>query len=341
MAKVSVIIPFYNASKHIVQCIQSIQSQTYKDFEVLFIDDCSTDNSSVLLQQTWAEQNNNILARFYKTDNNSGPGVARNLGLAQASGEYILFIDIDDSMDKEMLELLITEAETHNLDITECQAIKIEEGGNEEEHELLSNPSFAGKNVSDKRRRKLLTTYTAYIWTLLFKKEFLKKYNIQFPAQRYSEDNAFIGCCLLTVSRFGHVKRPLYYYRVDKESLLNKKNKDKYNEKRRSFDHILNFANKNGLYTNYEKELEFSYLKKGYLRPLLDYLKENDAPQSEQILNMEDHLYELFPTIDKNPYLEKNLNVRFAFNLIHLAPGIVTSGTQVLKDLKKLLSGNK
>ena len=175
----------------------------------------------------------------------------------------------------------------------------------------------------------------------MFKKEFLKKYNIQFPAQRYSEDNAFIGCCLLTVSRFGHVKRPLYYYRVDKESLLNKKNENKYNEKRRSFDHILNFANKNGLYTNYEKELEFSYLKKGYLRPLLDYLKENDAPQSEQILNMEDHLYELFPTIDKNPYLEKNLNVRFAFNLIHLAPGIVTSGTQVLKDLKKLLSGNK
>ena len=61
----------------------------------------------------------------------------------------------------------------------------------------------------------------------------------------------------------------------------------------------------------------------------------------EQILNMEDVLYELFPTIDKNPYLEKNLNVRFAFNLIHLAPGIVTSGTQILKDLKKLLSGNK
>ena len=53
------------------------------------------------------------------------------------------------------------------------------------------------------------------------------------------------------------------------------------------------------------------------------------------------NLAQLFPTIDKNPYLEKNLNVRFAFNLIHLAPGIVTSGTQVLKDLKKLLSGNK
>lgn len=83
MANISVIIPFYNASKHIVQCIRSIQSQTYKDFEVLFIDDCSTDNSSTLLQQTWEEQNNNILARFYKTEKNSGPGVARNIGLAQ------------------------------------------------------------------------------------------------------------------------------------------------------------------------------------------------------------------------------------------------------------------
>jgi glycosyltransferase involved in cell wall biosynthesis len=341
MANISVIIPFYNASKHIVQCIRSIQSQTYKDFEVLFIDDCSTDNSSTLLQETWEEQNNNILARFYKTEKNSGPGVARNIGLAQASGKYILFIDIDDSMDKEMLELLITEAETHNLDITECQAIKIEAGENDEEHELLSNPSFAGKNVSDKRRKKLLTTYTAYIWTLLFKKEFLNKYNIQFPTQRYSEDNAFIGCCLLTASRFGHLKKPLYYYRAEKDSLSNKINENKYNEKRKSFDYLLDFARKNGLYADYEKELEYCYLKKGYLRPLLDYLKENNSPQSEQILNMEDVLYELFPTIDKNPYLEKNLNVRFAFNLIHLAPGIVTSGTQILKDLKKLLSGNK
>ena len=87
--------------------------------------------------------------------------------------------------------------------------------------------------------------------------------------------------------------------------------------------------------------IHISEVAESYVNDVNDYLKENDAPQSEQILDMEDHLYELFPTIDKNPYLEKNLNVRFAFNLIHLAPGIVTSGTQVLKDLKKLLSGNK
>lgn len=339
MVKISVIIPFYNASRHISQCTKSINAQTYKDFEIIFVDDCSTDNSSILLQKTIEELNNDITVRFYKTDKNSGPGVARNIGLKEASGEYILFVDIDDTMNEEMLEQLVTEAEKHNLDITECQAIKVEEGENE--FEILSNSSFAGKNISDKRRRKLLTTYTAYIWTLLFKKEFLIKNNIEFPPQRYSEDNAFIGCCLLTAERFGQIKKPLYYYHVEKDSLSYKRNGNKYNEKRKSFEYLLNFAHKKDLHTSYEKELEYCYLKKGYLRPLLDYLKENNSPQSEQILEMEDHLYELFPNINKNPYLDKNLDIRVAFNLIHLAPGVVTSGTQILKEIKRLLSGNK
>ena len=339
MAKISIIIPFYNAAKHIDRCVKSILSQTYRDFEVLFIDDCSTDDSLAILQQKYNEEKIEIPFRFYKTQVNSGPGVARNLGLQNAIGEYILFIDIDDTMDKEMIEQLIEEAEKHNLDIVECQALKIEDGENE--HDLLSNPSFAGKNITDKRRRKLLTTYVAYLWTMLFKRQFLTDNNILFPPQRNSEDSVFIACCLLLVERLGQVQKPLYYYRIYKDSLPNKTNDNKYIEKRNAFDFLLDFTKRKNLYHSYEKELEYCYLKKGYLRPLLDYLKDSNSPKNDQILEMEEHLHELFPNIDKNPYLEKNLNIRFAYNLIHLAPGIVTSGSLLLKELKKLLSGNK
>lgn len=341
MVKVSVIIPLYNAVRHIENCIKSITSQSYKGFEVIFVDDCSTDDSLALLKEKCSTLRDDIRFRFLQTTQNSGPGTARNIGLKSAEGEYVIFVDIDDTMDKEMLTILTEEAIANDLEITECQALKVDSYDGSNEHDLLSNPSIPNSKISDKRRRKLLTSYVAYIWTMLFQKEFLLKNNIEFPPQRNSEDSAFIGCCLLMVERMGQVRKPLYYYQTQNDSLSNNINSSKYNEKRASFNYMLEFAKKKGLFENFREELEFCYLKKGYLRPLLDYLKECNHPQSEEVLNMEDELYELFPNIEKNHYLEKSMNIRFAFNIIHMAPGVITSGSQILKDLKRLLGGNK
>ena len=99
---VSVIVPFYNAQFHIQKCIDVLLNQDFtKSFEIIMIDDASTDNSKNILNQ-----NNNKKISLYSLTENSGPGAARNLGLKMAKGKYIFFHDVDDTVDPNILTVL-------------------------------------------------------------------------------------------------------------------------------------------------------------------------------------------------------------------------------------------
>ena len=93
--KISVIVPVYNAEKYLTACLDSILSQTYQDFELILVDDCSTDNSVALLEEL-LEQRKDVRLRLVKKERNQGAAAARNTGLDMASGRYIAFLDADD-----------------------------------------------------------------------------------------------------------------------------------------------------------------------------------------------------------------------------------------------------
>lgn len=101
MAKISVVIPCYNSSLHLDYAIRSVLNQSFSDLDVVLVDDCSTDDSFVKMKR-WASVNRKI--RFFQTENNSGPGKARNLGIEKSLGDYIAFIDADDVWDATKLE---------------------------------------------------------------------------------------------------------------------------------------------------------------------------------------------------------------------------------------------
>ena len=100
--KISVIVPVFNSSKYISRCIESILNQTYNNFELILVDDGSIDNSLSILKEY--ETKDKRIKVF--TQKNSGPGVARNLGIAKATGDYIVFVDSDDYIDEEYFDLL-------------------------------------------------------------------------------------------------------------------------------------------------------------------------------------------------------------------------------------------
>ena len=113
MSRVSVIIPVYNAEKYVEECVRSVREQTLSDMEIFLIDDGSTDGSPEILASLAAEDGR---IRLFRREN-GGAGLARNVGLENARGEYIAFVDADDLIDRNMLEFLVTAAEQHDADM--------------------------------------------------------------------------------------------------------------------------------------------------------------------------------------------------------------------------------
>ncbi len=99
----SIIIPMYNAEKYIKVCVGSVLAQTFQDFEIIIIDDCSTDNSYKICQELYG---NNKKIRLIRHEKNQGAGFARNNGIKNSHGEYIMFVDSDDAIMPYSLEKL-------------------------------------------------------------------------------------------------------------------------------------------------------------------------------------------------------------------------------------------
>ena len=125
--KVSVITPVYNCEKLIKETINSVQNQTYKNWEMLLVDDCSTDNSANIIKEI-AKSDNRI--KYYKLEKNSGAAIARNIALKESTGSFIAYLDSDDLWKKEKLEKQIKFMIQNNYAFTCTDYEKIDEDGN-------------------------------------------------------------------------------------------------------------------------------------------------------------------------------------------------------------------
>ncbi|GEL68112.1 glycosyltransferase family 2 protein [Marinilactibacillus psychrotolerans] len=147
--KVSVIIPVYNAEKFLSQTIQSILNQTYENYEIILIDDCSTDNSKNIIEEFICKDSR---IKLYELDNNSGAAVSRNKGLKVSEGQYIAFIDSDDLWKENKLEKQIKFMEQNNFGFTFTNYEMISENG-----EVLK----ASMKIPNKLDYKMLLKNTA------------------------------------------------------------------------------------------------------------------------------------------------------------------------------------
>lgn len=191
---VSIIIPSYNAARYLPKCIESIINQSYKNLEILIIDDGSTDNSYQICNN-YADHDNRI--RIISSEN-KGPANARNIGLKNSRGEFISFVDADDFIEENTLSLLIRGYHQSKADLIIGNFRKIKNGVNEERRDipLLENTLLNKKDLIDyarlylKRPNKHLLF--AFSWGRLFKSDIIKKHDISFNSQLHTfEDVAF------------------------------------------------------------------------------------------------------------------------------------------------------
>lgn len=211
---ISVIVPIYNAEEYLSATLNSIVNQTYKNLEIILINDGSIDNSSVICNYYKQKDNRIILIN----QNNSGVGIARNVGLAKATGKYVTFVDSDDILDLNLLENLYNSIVKYDADIVEG-GIKVIF----EKDSII--PYSIGEEIVVLDKEQMLKKYLSFelsnaVWGKLYKRDLIKK--IKFPATNINEDFIFLWQALMNSSIFCHDIRTNYnHYFINSNSLIN------------------------------------------------------------------------------------------------------------------------
>lgn len=218
MPAVSVIIPMYNVAKYIGFAMDSLAKQKFQDFEIILIDDASTDGTYEICQRNYG---NSEQIRILKNDVNSGQWFARNRGIEEAAGKYIYFLDADDELLPNALEVMYHTAETEKADVvhdnmyfmayTEGRMLPRKalwegcSGGDVTEGRL------PGSRVD--RMRWQWTKTMSMPWLHLYRRDFLLEQNIRFVNLPYGEDNVFSLLVALKAENYVRISKMLYLYR--------------------------------------------------------------------------------------------------------------------------------
>ena len=203
----SVIIPVYNTSKYLRRCLDSVFSTPSNQTEVIVINDGSTDNSKDIIESYQARHDN---LRYFEQDNQGLPSV-KNRGLKEARGEYIVFLDSDDYVEKGSYDAMLKTALKHNADLVECAVTAVYPDGGT----IIRDIGSTAENNS-LVERSLNCGFMSSSCNKLVKRELYE--NVVFPAL-HNEDVAVTPILLLAAKTLIHIDKPFYYYVQHEDSI--------------------------------------------------------------------------------------------------------------------------
>lgn len=304
---VSIIVPVYNAQEYLDQCVESIIVQTYKKIELILVNDGSTDNS-LLKCLAWAKKDNRVIV---KDKFNSGVSSTRNEGLSLAKGEYIMFVDSDDFIDKTLLEVLINNIKNNNSDIAIADFVRFID-------DKKTYNKYTNLNFIAAKKEKFVNLYNEYNiitvvqWGKLFKKEIFD--GLEFPVGKIHEDEYMIFEELKRAQKVSYILQPLYYYRYRADSIMNKPfnisryDAVKYLEERNEYFTKLKYSdlirkNNNMIFNNLLGLQIMRKIKKCeeiedyliYDKMIKKYAKKNISLKNSLYINLKSLLYICFP----------------------------------------------
>lgn len=214
-------MPVFNVEEYIGQCLESLRCQTYKDLQLIIVDDGSTDNSVLILNE-YREKFKDITI-IYQV--NQGVSAARNLALEYVKGEYTMYVDPDDFLEKDMLELMYEKAKRSNADITICEYY-IYYSKNHRRNAALKYQVDDSKTYNSDQIIDMMLRYDlqGQLWNKLFKTDLIKRNNFQFEQGRFIQDVFPVFKIVCKSNNIVFIHKPLYYYRQRVTSTVHKKN---------------------------------------------------------------------------------------------------------------------
>lgn len=294
---ISVIIPAYNEEKRIGKCLESIINQTYKNIEILVIDDGSKDNT-VKVINGYKDKRIRVISI-----ENSGQGAARNIGIKKAKGELITFVDSDDYIANNMIELLYNDMIKNKSEISICNIIKVVG-----EDEIRFNNY---ENITKDKRTNFIISHPGPV-ARLYKKELFLKNNLYFLEKMIYEDLGTIPLLGVYTNKISTINECLYYYVIHKNSSMNQV---KYSKKLEDIFKVMEHL-KNKFGNKYKELLEYLYIEHLLYSANLRFL--NFKEGKKHSIYISKYIKTNFPNWKKNKiYKLKSKKFKFFCNLAY------------------------
>ena len=308
MYKISIIVPVYNVEKYLCKCIESILGQTFTDFELILVNDGSTDRSGEICDKyKYVDKRIKVIHK-----ENGGLSSARNAGIDIAEGEYIGFIDSDDWIDLNMYNKLYNLAILNGADITQCNFQKVYDEATINEDSIEQNIRIINKNEALK---DLLECRELYIQSVVTWNKVYKKYlfeNIRFPEGKIHEDEFTTYKVFDKANKLVRTNEKLYFYRQTPNSIMNskfnKKRLDYFEALRQQLNYFKNYNNEfyEMVLANYDMALRNTYFKaKNYM---------NDSEILNSIIKIQKELSVLIIKSNNISYGKKIICCAFRIN---------------------------
>ena len=273
MPEFSIILPIYNVENYILECLESIKNQTFTDFEVLCIDDCGTDASI------------DIVKDFIKTDcrfklihhtQNEGLSQARNTGIDNANGKYIVFVDSDDWVEDSLLEKVYKAYKTTSASSVWYNANRYFE--DTKRKSIMYDKTFSNnQDTMFYFNPNNLHRFYDYAWNKSYKRSVLKELNLKFPKGLLFEDGPFYIKAFTRISHAYYLNEPLYNYRIRENSITSN---EKYSDKK--FKHTILIIE--DLYKYLKENLLFSQYKNIILELIVSRVSDINNYQNKKLV---------------------------------------------------------
>lgn len=308
MPKVTVVVPVYNAEHYLGNCVQSLQAQTEPDWELLLVDDGSTDNSGALCDRL-SQQDPRIRAIHQK---NQGPGAARNTGVEAAAGEWLMMVDSDDWLEPSILKTALAAGENLDVDIVSFAYRTVDESGKELGVFQESVPK--NRAISVKECPEILLTVPCP-WGKLYRTSFFRQTGLRYPSPVWYEDFRVTPKLLLQARRVVFLEDVGYSYLQRPGSIMNSANVQRNGDILPAMEDLVSYFQEQGAFQTYHAELEHMAVAHVLLLASMRVLAVD--PKHPLLGQFSAYVRKHFPQYRKNKYENRlTRNQRIALALI-------------------------
>lgn len=288
--KVSIIVPIYNAERFLASTLDSLVNQSLHDIDIICINDGSTDRSLEICEQFKADYPE--LIRIFSKPN-GGIADARNYGLSKVIGEYFGFLDSDDTAELNMFETLYNKAISEQADVVFSDF-----------YWSYPNQENIVKDGPYANNKEILTSMFATLWNKLYRTDFIKRFDINFPTGYRYEDASFLYKITPFIQGWSYVSEPFVHYRQTTGSITHNHN-ERVKDMIHVFEDLLEFYKQRSVYEEYERELEYLFVRFFLGNSFLRTCQIKDKKDRKLTLNLSYKiLTNNFPKWKGNPYLK-------------------------------------
>ncbi len=302
--KLSIIVPVYNMAGggKLAFCLDSLINQTISDYEIICVDDASTDNSVEVLEQYSLEYPDKI--RVVVHERNKRQGGAKNTGLSHACGDWIGFIDSDDWIAPDFYEKLLKKAEETGADMVGCDYNLVQEHTFEVGQIVQNNPAEQAGVLDEEKHRSLIMRSGSMV-IKIYKHQVIKDNHLDFPEGIFYEDNCAGPVWSVYFKHFEKVNEPLYYYYQHNTSTVHYVTEEKCRDRMIAGEKLLMEMKQRGFLEQYHEEIEYRFTELYFENTLFSYMLGAKNKRLSFVEELKTGIQKAFPEFRRNAYYQQ------------------------------------